>query len=178
MAERKTLARPYAEAAFQLAQERNELKSWGDMLDMAAVIASDSRVSAVTHDPRVERGAVAEFFASLIGDNMAKDGNNFFKLLLENDRVGLLPEIAELYRGFRADAEGRVEAEVLTAYELTDAQTSAIANGLKRRLGREVDIVSKVEPSLLGGVVIRADDLVIDGSVKGYLQTLSQQING
>ncbi|MBE9516542.1 MAG: F0F1 ATP synthase subunit delta [Proteobacteria bacterium] len=178
MAERKTLARPYAEAAFQLAQERNELKAWADMLSLAAVVAEDDQVRAVAHNPQVERAAIAELFDSVIGKSMAKDGGNFIKLLLENGRVDLLTEINELFRDFRADAEGRVEAEVLTAYKLTAAQSKAIAEGLKRRLGREVDIVSKVDASLLGGVVIRADDLVIDGSVKGYLQSLSSQING
>lgn len=178
MAERKTLARPYAEAVFQMAQERTDLKAWGDMLDLAAAVAGDDQIKAVLHNPQVERDAIAGLFESVIGKAMVKDGGNFIKLLLENDRITLLPEIAELFRDFRAKAESRVEAEVLTAYKLTAAQTKAIAEGLKRRLGREVDIVSTVDASLLGGVVIRADDLVIDGSVKGYLQSLSSQITG
>lgn len=178
MAERKTLARPYAEAAFQLAQERNELKAWGDMLAIAAVAAADEQLKAAAHNPSVDRKAIAGLFESIIGKAMVSDGGNFVRLLLENGRIELLPEINELFRDFRSQAEGRVEAEVLTAYKLTAAQTRAIAEGLKRRLGREVDIVSKVDASLVGGVVIRADDLVIDGSVKGYLQSLSSQING
>lgn len=178
MAERKTLARPYAEAAFQLAQERNELKPWGDMLAIAAVAAADDKVKAAAHNPSVNRSAIAELFESIIGKSIAKDGSNLIRLLLENGRIELLPEINELFREFRAEAEGRVEAEVLSAYKLTAAQSKAIAEGLKRRLGREVDIVSKVDTSLVGGVIIRADDLVIDGSVKGYLQSLSSQITG
>ncbi len=181
MTERTTLARPYAEAAFRLATERKALKDWSARLALMAAVARDPQMAALAGNPRVAHARFIEFFLDVCnargGSKIDADGANFVRLLGENHRFGLLPEIAELYEARRAEAEGRVEAEAVSATALSDAQLKSIAAALKKRLGREIDLTTRVDATLLGGVVIRAGDLVIDGSVQGRLQLLATHLN-
>lgn len=177
MAEKKTLARPYAEALFGLARERNALAKWSEMVGMVAVVASDRRVARLADNPRVSDTQIVSLFRDICGDALDADGVNVLRLLLENNRLALLPEISELFEQLRAEAESRIDAEVTSAFELTTEQTANIAAALKTKLGRDVNIVTRLDKSLLGGVVIRAGDLVIDGSVRGRLADLSSQLN-
>jgi len=110
------------------------------------------------------------------GDQLNELGQNFIKVLIVNKRLNVLPEIAVLYNDLRAEAEKTVEAEVISAFPLTDAQQSNLIEGLKKRLGREVSLVSKVDENLLGGAIVRAGDLVIDGSVSGQLSKLETML--
>jgi F-type H+-transporting ATPase subunit delta len=110
------------------------------------------------------------------GDQLNELGKNFIKVLVANKRLNILPEIAVLYNELRADAEKTVEAEVISAFPLTDAQQDTLVEGLKKRLGRDVTLVSKVDENLLGGAIVRAGDLVIDGSVSGQLSKLETSL--
>ncbi len=175
--EKKTLARPYAEAAFQLAQQRGRLAPWSEMLGLTAAVAADGRVVAAVGNPRVGRDELVELFTGLGGSKQDQDGINFIRLLVENDRLVLLPDISELFDLLKADAEGTIEAEVVSAFEVSDAQAKSFAAALKKKFGREVTLLTRVDKSLLGGIVIRAGDVVIDGSVRGRLQDLSSQFN-
>ena len=183
MAERKTLARPYAEAVFQMALESSEsgaedqLKTWSEQLFLLAGFGANQDVVNLSANPEIERKDIAELVIGSAGKKLNKDGANLVHLLLENGRLTLLPEISELFEIFKAEHEGSIEAEVISAYELAKDQIKNISDALKKKLGREVKIVSHIDKSLVGGVVIRAGDLVIDGSVTGYLQELSSQIN-
>lgn len=177
LAERKTLARPYAEAVFEMAKERDELKLWSKQLSLLGGIGANENVISLAGNPEVNKNDVAELVIGSAGKKLNKDGANLVHLLLENDRLTLLPEISEIFETNKATHEGSVEAEVISAYELADKQLKNIGDALKKKLGREVKLVSQVDKSLVGGVVIRAGDLVIDGSVTGYLQELSTQIN-
>ncbi len=177
MTERTTLARPYAEAVFRLAHERKSLKAWSEMLQLAAAVAADPQVAALIDNPRVPRERFVEFFLDVSGKRLDKDAANFIRLLSENHRLVLLPEIAALYETLRAQAEGRVEAEVVSASEVTAAQLKDIAAALKKRLGRDIDLSTRIDPALIGGIVIRAGDLVIDGSVQGKLRALATHLN-
>ncbi|MDH5648260.1 MAG: F0F1 ATP synthase subunit delta [Gammaproteobacteria bacterium] len=177
MAERKTLARPYAEAVFALAKERNTLSKTSELLQWIKAVVADEIISDLVDDPGVPREKIAEVIADVCGERIDEAGLNFLRLLLENRRLVLMPEIVALFEQLKADEEGSVEAHVTSAYKLTGEQSNAIAAGLKKKLGREINLVSTVDKSLVGGVVIRAGDLIIDGSVKGYLRELSSQLN-
>ncbi len=174
--ERTTLARPYAEAVFRLARERQNLAAWSEMLALAAAVARDPQMSRLVDNPRVPRERFVEFFLDVCGKKLDQDGGNFIRLLTENHRLALLPEIATLFEALRADAETRVEAEVVSATAVGAEQLKTIAAALKQRLGRDVTLATRLDPSLIGGIVIRAGDLVIDGSVRGKLSALATHL--
>lgn len=174
--ERTTLARPYAEAVFRLARERKSLAGWSEMLKLAAALARDPQMSRLIDNPRVPRERFVEFFIDVCGKKLDKDGANFIRLLTENRRLALLPEIAGLYETLRASAEARVEAEVISASAVGADQLKTIAAALKQRLGRDVTLATRLDPSLVGGIVIRAGDLVIDGSVRSKLKALATHL--
>jgi F-type H+-transporting ATPase subunit delta len=174
--ERTTLARPYAEAVFRLARERRALAQWSEMLRLAAAVACDPQMNRLIDNPRVPRARFVEFFLDVVGKKVDADGGNFIRLLAENRRVQLLPEIAALFEELRAGAEARVEAEVISATAVGAEQLKAIAAALKKRLGLDVSLATRIDPSLVGGIVIRAGDLVIDGSVRGKLQALATHL--
>jgi F-type H+-transporting ATPase subunit delta len=177
MTERTTLARPYAEAVFRLARERKTLGAWSEMLQLSAVVAADPQVAALIDNPRVPRERFVAFFLDVTGKKLDKDAANFIRLLSENHRLVLLPEITVLYELLRAQIEGRVEAEVVSASAVSAAQLKDIAAALKKRLGRDIDLSTRIDPALIGGIVIRAGDLVIDGSVQGKLRALATHLN-
>ncbi len=173
MSELTTAARPYARAAFDIANAHGEQQKWTDMLGFMAAVANDPTMLAVLDSPRLSQGQSAEMFIKVCEDKIDQRGKNFIKLLAENDRIKLLPEITALYEHYRAEAEGTVDAEVISAQEVSEAQLAKIAASLKTRLGKEVRLTSKVDASLIGGAIIRAGDMVIDGSVSGRLDKLS-----
>lgn len=176
MAEKITIARPYAQAIFDLAQEQGELTGWSEMLALAAAIASNEEMAAVIDNPKLGSEQLAELFIDICGEGLNEHGKNLIRTLAENDRIAFLPEIAELYEVARAQAEGSIQAEVVSASALNDAQQAAIAEALKNRLGREVTLECKIDESLIGGAVIRAGDMVIDGSVVGKLDKLATEL--
>ena len=173
MAEIQTLARPYAEAVFELAKGGNALTRWSEMLAFIATVAADENIQRLSSDPRVDRAHFLELFLNICGKNMSDEGANFIRLLLENRRLSLMPEIVAQYEALRAEAEARVEATVVSAFPLEPAQIQNLGDALKRKFGREVNLTAQVDKTLLGGVVIRAGDLVIDGSVRGRLSELA-----
>ena len=177
MTERTTLARPYAEAVFRLARERKTLKAWSEMLQLAAAVAADPKITALIDNPRVPRNRFVDFFLDVGGKKLDQDAANLVRLLSDNHRLALLPEIAALYEALRAQAENRVEAEVVSAAAINETQLKDIAAALKKRLGRDIDLHTRIDPSLVGGIVIRAGDLVIDGSVQGKLRLLATHLN-
>jgi F-type H+-transporting ATPase subunit delta len=176
MAENITIARPYAQAIFTLAQEQGDLKGWSDMLQFAAAVADDAEMVAVIDSPRFDSDQLADLFIEICGDKLNDAGKNMIRVLAENDRLTVLPEVAELFEIERANVEGTVVAEVTSATALNDAQQKSIAEALKKRLGREVTLECNVDESLLGGAIIRAGDVVIDGSVVGKLEKLASAL--
>lgn len=173
MSELTTAARPYARAAFDIANKHSEQQQWTDMLVFMAAVAYDPTMTALLDSPGLSQSQSAEMFISVCEEKIDQRAKNFIKLLAENDRIKLLPEIAALYGHYRAEAEGSIEAEVISASETSEAQLTKIAAALKTRLGKEVRLTSKIDPSLIGGAIIRAGDMVIDGSVSGRLTKLS-----
>lgn len=173
MAEQVTVARPYAQAIFALAQADDDLPRWSEMIGLLVEIVSIGEVWRVINSPRVTRGTIAEVLGDAGGDRFTEKFRNFIAVLAENRRLGVIPEIAALYEHLRADAESRIKAEVVAAQELSEEQKAKIAAALRKRLGREVELSCSTDAHLLGGAVIRAGDLVIDGSARGKLQKLA-----
>jgi len=178
MAEKSTVARPYAQAAFELAREQEAFADWSQLLATCAAVASDASMSTLLANPQVPRETTAEIFAEICADALGALGRNFVHVLGDNRRLDLLPEIAVQYEILRAEAERTIEAQVVAAFELDAAQQQMLAAALKSHLGREVKLVCKVDKSLLGGAVVHAGDLVIDGSALGKLGRLAGQIQG
>lgn len=177
MAEKQTLARPYAEAVFELAQARDALKPWSEMLAFVTAVAADESMQRLAADPRVDRARFRELFLDVCGKHLDDAGANFVRLLVENRRLNLLPEIVTQYETLKAEAEARVEATVTSAFALEPEQLKTLSEALKRKLGREVNLTAQVDKTLMGGIVIRAGDLVIDGSVRGRLADLATHMS-
>jgi len=176
MAEISTIARPYAEAIFELAQEQSKLQAWSDMLQSMAQVAGDEDMQSVIGNTSVTKEQLVELFLSICGKNLTKEGENLVKLLIENRRLNVLPEIAQQFETLKAEAEKTIEAEVIAAFEVTAEQQKLLQQQLKKRLGREVSLTCSVDESLLGGAVIKAGDTVIDGSTLGQLRKLSTNL--
>lgn len=173
MSELTTTARPYARAAFDIAEKNNEQQKWSEMFELMATVAYDPTMRAVLDSPRLSQQQSAELFIAVCEQYINERAKNFIKLLAKNDRITLLPEIAALFQHYRAEAEGTVDAEVIAASEVSEIQLEKIAASLKQRLGKEVRVSSRIDDSLIGGAIIRAGDLVIDGSIRGRVNKLS-----
>ena len=170
------LARPYARAVFELAKSRGSYQSWSDSLALMAAVVSNATVCSLLDNPQLTRKGAADLVIRTCGEDIGDAEKNLLTMLAENDRLSQLPMIAALYNRFRDDAEGTVEAEVISALPLSEAQKTAIANALKQRLGRDVQLNCSVNEDLVGGAVIRAGDLVIDGSAVEHLRQLSSAL--
>ncbi len=175
MAERLTLARPYAEAVFKLAQDDKDLAGWSSVLKTLALVAADDRMKQIFSNPQASDEAVFGLIVDIVGKLDAKP-ENFVRVLLENSRLALLPEISSLYETHRAEAEASLEVEVISAIKLDSEQEKSLASALEKKLGKKINLTSAVDESLIGGIVIHAGDLVIDGSVKGHLGDLASQL--
>ncbi len=178
MEELTTLARPYAVAVFRLAQEKGELDPWSEMLQFLAEVARDPTMKGLTADPRLEGGQLAEVVIDVASGRLNDNGRNLVKTLAEeHGRLALLPAIAELYEQERAAAEKRQTVEVLSAYAVNPQMKQIIAAAMQKRLGCEVELETRIDRSLIGGVVIRAGDLVIDASLRGRLSQLESRLS-
>jgi F-type H+-transporting ATPase subunit delta len=178
MSELSTLARPYAEAVFRMAKEENDLAGWSSRVATLAAIVSDARVAALIADPAISADRVAGLIAEVAGADLGERGNNFVKVLAENGRLTVLPEIAAQFETLKANAEGTLEATITSAQELTQAQIDDLVAGLKAKFNRAVNVQVTVDPELIGGAVIAVGDQVIDGSVKGRLQRMAFSLQG
>jgi len=176
MAERITLARPYAKAIFMLASETQNWQSWSDDLGLLADLVRHPELEPLLHDPRVSSEQLLDLLQSLVGDRLGDQGMNLVRLLIQNKRLDLLPVIAEEYEMLRTEHEGVADVDVVAAAPLTQEQIDRLGNALAGRLGRKVRLHTRVDESLIGGFVVRSGDLVIDGSVKDRLSRLSSAL--
>jgi F-type H+-transporting ATPase subunit delta len=172
MAEALTIARPYAQAAFKFASQHQVLKDWSDMLMLLAAIADDPAMGGLIDNPRLTETQLADAFITIGGDRLNEKCVNFVRVLAANQRLSLLAEITALFEIERRETEGIVQAEMISAFPVSEAQQSAVTASLRKRLGREIELSCSVDAGLLGGAIIRAGDLVIDGSVQGKLERL------
>lgn len=174
--EASTIARPYAEAVFKRALESDKLDLWSEMLELLAAIVRDPQLSGMIANPKFDRERLTELMLDIGGGRLTDEGQNLVKLLIANERLIVVPEIAKQFEAMKAEQQGAIEVHVTAAFEIKPAQEQQINDALSKRLGREVRITSDVDPELIGGMRIRAGDMVIDGSVTAQLQVLRHQL--
>lgn len=177
MAELSTLARPYAKAAFEFAVAGNALDSWSKQLGTASAVAQTDTMDKLLSSPALTSAQQAQHFIEVCGDELDGNGQNFVKVLAENKRLTLLPSIASLFETFKANREKSVDVEVTSAFDMGSDLQDKLASALSGKLEREVRLSTVVDKSLLGGVVVRAADVVIDASVRGRLAKLAEAMN-
>ena len=173
MAELITIARPYAEAVFRLAKECGAFDDWSRMLQTAATVAQDAQMAALIADPKVGGADVARVFLGVCESALDAAGKNFVNVLIENDRLTLLPQISNLYEDLKRAHQNQVEAVITSAVALTDAQVQDLVMGLEKRFGHKVKATTQVDADLIGGAHIAVGDVVIDGSVSGQLAKMA-----
>ncbi len=176
MADRATVARPYARAAFAHAREAGDLASWSKLLGNAAAAVADPRVERLLGHPHVTDDELVELLAGIAGKAASEEGRNFLRTLAKNRRLGHLPEIGAHFEKLRAEVENVVDVEVVAAREIAAPQQKKLAAALTKRLGREVRMQTRIDETLLGGAIVRAGDLVIDGSLNGRLLRLGSAL--
>jgi F-type H+-transporting ATPase subunit delta len=173
MSESITTARPYAQAAFDAAQSASDLKGWSEEISSLADAVKHPDVQAIIVNPRITKATVESLVLGLLGVKASLPLQNFVRILVEKHRVRELPEIAEIFEVLRAEAEKTAHVVVESAFDLTKSQQNAISVSMKKRLGRDIRLVCNINKDLLGGVVIRTGDSVIDGSVRTRLGELA-----
>jgi F-type H+-transporting ATPase subunit delta len=176
MADRSTIARPYARAAFDEARADKRLAPWSDALGAGAQVVQDSRVKPLLDHPRVTPAQLADLVIEIAGDSLGDHGKNFVRTLAENRRLGYLPEIAEIFNELKDAEEGIVDVTVTSAAPLDQQQQLTLTEALARKLKRQVRLHCETDAALIGGAVLRAGDLVIDGSLRTRLDRLANEL--
>lgn len=168
-----TAARPYANAVYDTASESNSLDSWGDALTNLAAIVSDAQMSDLLENPDLGKAEKGELIIKVLGDKLTDKQQNLVKLMAENNRLKLMPDVLEQFEVARAKAENKIEAEITSAFELSAEQISELVNTLKNKLGSDVTVTTSIDESLIGGVMVKAGDTIIDASMKSQLDSLA-----
>ncbi len=168
-----TLARPYAKAVYDIASQASDLDSWGDALTNLANVVNDDRISELLSSPDMSKQQKGEVVIQVMGDKLNEKQQNLVKLMAENGRLPLMSDVLAQFEVARAKAENKIEAEVVSAFELTADQTSELVTTLKNKLGCDITLTTTVDESLIGGVIIKAGDTIIDASMKSQLDSLA-----
>lgn len=170
------LARPYGLAAFKEARDEGKVDEWSEMLELLVRIMQDPTMRALVANPNVNHEQLAALIIDVAGDGLSKTGRNLVRILAENERLPEMEAIAVIFARERDALEGRSQVDVTSAFELTEEQRQRIGDSMRQHLGTEVDVSVKVDKSLIGGVVIRSGDTVIDASLRGRLSQLGQSL--
>lgn len=173
MSDFTTAARPYANAVYDTAHENSALNSWGDALANIANVVNDSQMSELLDNPKLGKVQKGELLIQVLGDKLTQQQQNLVKLMAENGRLKLMPDVVAQFEVARAKAENKIEAQVISAFELSAEQTNELVNTLKNKLGCEITLTTTVDESLIGGVIIKAGDTIIDASMKSQLDSLA-----
>jgi F-type H+-transporting ATPase subunit delta len=176
MAEALTIARPYAEAAFKLASDSATLPRWSELLQQLAAVVRSDAAREVIGNPRLSDAQVAALIGDVAGGSLSAEQRNFVQVLANNERLAVLPEIAEHYETLKNEAEGVLDARIASAFPLVPDQVADVVATLEARYGRTVKATVTVDPDLIGGISIRIGDEVIDASVRGKLSQLADAL--
>lgn len=176
MTELATLARPYATAVFKQAKQSKKTGQWSEELALIKVIVAHDEMVKIVNNPKIAKAKLAELILGIAENKISFEGTNFLKLLIQNNRLVLLPEIVKIYEQKKAEAEGYLEVDVLTAYPFTKETNQKFSKTLEKSFNKEIHMKVTVDKSLIGGVVVRAGDKVIDGSIRGQLQQLQKAL--
>lgn len=176
-----TVARPYARAAFAYALDsknsQSSLAAWSKMLGLLALLVARPEVQALLDNPLLASASKAGALADLMGEELSAEGGNFLALLGEHGRLALLPSVAQMFDQLKAQHEKTLDIKVVSAYEMSKAERQQLAHALQHKLQRDIQLEATVDEALIGGAVIRAQDMVIDGSVRGRLNKLAQALS-
>jgi F-type H+-transporting ATPase subunit delta len=175
MSDMTTIARPYAKAAFDLAVEKGELAQWAEMLTFAAEVTRNETIQDIL-DSGYAADKLTEIYLSVCGEQLNEVGQNLVKVMAENGRLKALPAVCDEFLLLKSEQEKTIDAMVISAVALEQSQLDAIGEKLEQRLARKVKLNCSVDETLIAGVVIRAGDLVIDNSVRGKLDRLSDTL--
>jgi F-type H+-transporting ATPase subunit delta len=178
MAELTTIARPYAEAAFRIAHDANALPVWSQMLRFLSDIVADPQAAAALDNPKLTAADKTALLLSIGGERLDASGRSFVRVLVEADRVAVLPQIRALFETLKNDADGVAKARIESAFPLTDAQTAELKAALEKRFGRKIEATVNVDPALGGGARITVGDTVIDGTIEAQLAAMATQLRG
>jgi len=176
MSELATLARPYAAAVFKRANETDATVKWSQSLAFMSAVLKNEDISVVIDNPKVNKQRLSALMLDICQGHVNEENENFLKLLVHNNRLTLLPTIAKLFEVYKAEAEGYVEVDVITAYPLSKEGKQSFMTTLENTLGKKIHMNVAVDKSLIGGVLVRAGDRVIDGSIKGRLQHMKKAL--
>ncbi len=171
-----TIARPYAEAVFARAKETKSLDSWSEQLEFLAALVADATLASFIANPKFGGDELVELLLEVGESRFNEEGQNLVKILVQNDRLAVSGDIATLYEELKAESQRVLKVHVSSAYTLESTQETQIADALKAKLGYDITVTSDVNADLIGGVHIRAGDMVIDGSVSGQLQQLANEL--
>jgi len=177
MAELNTVARPYTKAAFEHAVDKGNLDQWSEMLVTAAAVTQHETMTQVLGNPGLTSEQKAEAMINVCEEQMDDTAKNFMVLLAENQRLALLPKISEQFDQLKASQQQSVEVNVTTAFDLGEQQQQKLTQALSSKLGREVSLTTDVDKSIIGGVIVRTEDMVIDGSIRARLAKLAEAMN-
>jgi F-type H+-transporting ATPase subunit delta len=176
MAELITIARPYAEAAFRIAQEQHAFPAWSQMLGLASQVAANPQMAMALDNPKLTAADKEALLLDVCGDRLDDYGRNFVRVLIGADRIGALPQIAALFEALKDDAEGVAKARIDTAFPLSEAELADIRAALEKHFGKKIETTVTVDPELIGGARITVGDTVIDGTVQAKLQAMATQL--
>jgi len=176
MTELSTLARPYAQAAFKRAKEVGAAGVWSDSLAFLAQVMQDKALQAVVDNPRVEKERLLQLMLDISKGYIHDEAENFLKILVENDRLKLIPQISELYEQYKAEDEGYINVDLYSAYPITKDEQKKFVTSLEKLLSKKVNATVKVDKTLIGGIVAKAGDKVIDSSISGQLHQLEKRL--
>jgi F-type H+-transporting ATPase subunit delta len=174
MSELATLARPYAAAVFKRAKETESTVNWSESLAFISAVLSDKDISAVIDNPKISNERLSALMLDICQGQLDREGENFLKLLVQNNRLTLIPYIEKIFEEYKAADEGYVEVEVFTAFAFSEEENLKFASSLEKKLSKKVHMNITVDKSLIGGVLVRAGDRVIDGSIRGQLQHMQK----
>ena len=176
MAEEITIARPYAEAVFALAREQNALPVWSEMLDVAGNVARDPGMRAALESPKLSAGDKEALFLSICGERLNGDARSFIRVLIEADRIALLPQIRELFHLLKDEAEGVARAHIASAFPMDETQLDRVKRALEKRFGKKIEATVTIDADLIGGLRIAVGDTVIDASVQSELRAMANHL--
>ena len=176
MAELTTIARPYAEAAFALARDANALPAWSQMLRLASAVVADPKVAQALDNPVLDSGAKETLLLSICGDKLAAEGRSFIRVLIESDRISVLPQIQQMFESLKDAADGVAKAPIETACPFEGHELPELTAALEKRFGRKIEATVSVKPELIGGARVTVGDTVIDASVQEQLRAMAAQL--
>ena len=176
MAELTTIARPYAEAAFALARDGNALPAWSQMLRLASAVVADPKVAQALDNPVLDAGAKESLLLSICGEKLNAECRSFLRVLIEGDRIGVLPQIQTMYESLKDAADGVAKATIETAFPFEGNELAELTAALEKHFGRKIESTVTVRPELIGGARVTVGDMVIDASVQEQLRAMAAQL--